>query len=106
MSSCVSSRHRSHSLLKSWGSPNGTAPCSKSWSPSRTASSCALDPPAPARPPTLHSALGQINTPERKIWTAEDPVEITQAGLRQVQVKPKIGFTFANAMRAFLRADP
>src|SRR5439155_1246019 len=44
--------------------------------------------------------------PERKIWTAEDPVEITQYGLRQVQVQPKIGFTFAQAMRAFLRADP
>ena len=41
-----------------------------------------------------------------KIWTAEDPVEITQPGLRQVQVHPKIDFTFANAMRAFLRADP
>lgn len=55
---------------------------------------------------TLHSCLGYINTPERKIWTAEDPVEITQRGLRQVQVQPKIGFTFANALRAFLRADP
>ncbi|MFH2012245.1 MAG: GspE/PulE family protein [Pseudomonadota bacterium] len=55
---------------------------------------------------TLHSALGFINTPERKIWTAEDPVEITQYGLRQVQVRPKIGFNFAAAMRAFLRADP
>lgn len=55
---------------------------------------------------TLHSALGFINKPERKIWTAEDPVEITQAGLRQVQVNPKIGYTFAAAMRAFLRADP
>jgi type II secretory ATPase GspE/PulE/Tfp pilus assembly ATPase PilB-like protein len=55
---------------------------------------------------TLHSALKHINTTERKIWTAEDPVEITQAGLRQVQVHPKIGFTFARAMRAFLRADP
>ncbi len=55
---------------------------------------------------TLHSALGYINKPERKIWTAEDPVEITQKGLRQVQVKPKIGFDFATAMRAFLRADP
>jgi type II secretory ATPase GspE/PulE/Tfp pilus assembly ATPase PilB-like protein len=55
---------------------------------------------------TLHSALGFINTPERKIWTAEDPVEITQYGLRQVQVQPRIGFTFAAAMRAFLRADP
>lgn len=55
---------------------------------------------------TLHSALGFINEPERKIWTAEDPVEITQRGLRQVQVLPKIGFTFAAAMRSFLRADP
>jgi type II secretory ATPase GspE/PulE/Tfp pilus assembly ATPase PilB-like protein len=55
---------------------------------------------------TLHSALAVINTPERKIWTAEDPVEITQYGLRQVQVNPRIGFTFATAMRAFLRADP
>jgi type II secretory ATPase GspE/PulE/Tfp pilus assembly ATPase PilB-like protein len=55
---------------------------------------------------TLHSVLGYINTPERKIWTAEDPVEITQHGLRQVQVNPKIGFNFASAMRAFLRADP
>jgi type II secretory ATPase GspE/PulE/Tfp pilus assembly ATPase PilB-like protein len=55
---------------------------------------------------TLHAALAHINTPDRKIWTAEDPVEITQYGLRQVQVQPKIGFDFAAAMRAFLRADP
>ena len=55
---------------------------------------------------TLHSALGYINKPNRKIWTAEDPVEITQTGLRQVQVNAKIGFTFAEAMRSFLRADP
>ncbi len=55
---------------------------------------------------TLHAALHHINTPDRKIWTAEDPVEITQYGLRQVQVHPKIGFDFAAAMRAFLRADP
>ncbi len=55
---------------------------------------------------TLHSGLGYINTIDMKIWTAEDPVEITQAGLRQVQVHPKIDFTFAVAMRAFLRADP
>ena len=55
---------------------------------------------------TLHSVLGHINKPDRKIWTCEDPVEITQFGLRQVQVHPKIGFTFAIAMRAFLRADP
>jgi type II secretory ATPase GspE/PulE/Tfp pilus assembly ATPase PilB-like protein len=55
---------------------------------------------------TLHSALGAINTQDMKIWTAEDPVEITQAGLRQVQVNAKIGLNFAAAMRAFLRADP
>ena len=55
---------------------------------------------------TLHSILGHLNTPETKIWTAEDPVEITQKGLRQVQVNNKTGFTFAAAMRAFLRADP
>jgi type II secretory ATPase GspE/PulE/Tfp pilus assembly ATPase PilB-like protein len=55
---------------------------------------------------TLHSGLGFINTIDMKIWTAEDPVEITQPGLRQVQVHPKIDFTFAVAMRAFLRADP
>ena len=55
---------------------------------------------------TLHAILKHINTDERKIWTAEDPIEITQEGLRQVQVHPKIGLTFATAMRAFLRADP
>jgi type II secretory ATPase GspE/PulE/Tfp pilus assembly ATPase PilB-like protein len=55
---------------------------------------------------TLHSALGYINTPETKIWTAEDPVEITQKGLRQVQINKKAGLDFATIMRAFLRADP
>jgi type II secretory ATPase GspE/PulE/Tfp pilus assembly ATPase PilB-like protein len=55
---------------------------------------------------TLHSALHHINTPERKIWTAEDPVEITQPGLRQVEVKNRIGLDFSRIMRAFLRADP
>ncbi len=55
---------------------------------------------------TLHAILGHINSPDRKIWTAEDPVEITQPGLQQVQVNPKIGFDFAAALRAFLRADP
>lgn len=55
---------------------------------------------------TLHSALMHINTPERKFWTAEDPVEITQPGLRQVEVNPRIDWTFAKALRAFLSADP
>jgi type II secretory ATPase GspE/PulE/Tfp pilus assembly ATPase PilB-like protein len=55
---------------------------------------------------TLHSLLGFLNTPDTKIWTAEDPIEITQAGLRQVQMNAKIGWTFASAMRSFMRADP
>jgi len=55
---------------------------------------------------TLHSGLAMINSANRKIWTAEDPVEITQTGLRQVQINPKIGFTFAAALRSFLRLDP
>ena len=54
----------------------------------------------------LHSCLGYINTPDKKIWTAEDPVEITQDGLRQVQMHPKIGLDFARTMRSFLRGDP
>lgn len=55
---------------------------------------------------TLHSILKHLNTPETKIWTAEDPVEITQRGLRQVQINKKAGIDFALVMRAFLRADP
>jgi type II secretory ATPase GspE/PulE/Tfp pilus assembly ATPase PilB-like protein len=55
---------------------------------------------------TLHSILKSLNTPDTKIWTAEDPVEITQKGLRQVQVNKKAGLDFAAVMRSFLRADP
>ncbi len=55
---------------------------------------------------TLHSVLKYLNTPDTKIWTAEDPVEITQKGLRQVQVNKKAGLDFAAVMKAFLRADP
>ncbi len=55
---------------------------------------------------TLHSVLGSLNTPDTKIWTAEDPVEITQKGLRQCQVNKKAGMDFATMMKAFLRADP
>jgi len=55
---------------------------------------------------SLHSAMNYINTVDKKIWTAEDPVEITQEGLRQVQVNSKIGLDFASALRSFLRADP
>jgi len=55
---------------------------------------------------TLHSILAHLNTAERKIWTAEDPIEITQEGLNQVQINSKIDWTFAAALRSFLRADP
>lgn len=55
---------------------------------------------------TLHALLAVINTPERKILTAEDPVEITQPGLQQVQVRANIGLDFARALRSFLRCDP
>ncbi len=55
---------------------------------------------------TLHSILKYINKPDTKIWTVEDPVEITQKGLRQVQVNKKAGLDFASIMRSFLRADP
>lgn len=55
---------------------------------------------------TLHSALQRLNQPNRKIWTAEDPVEITQRGLRQIQINARIGWTFAAALRSMLRADP
>ncbi|WP_163338379.1 GspE/PulE family protein [Desulfopila sp. IMCC35008] len=66
----------------------------------------AVGPTGSGKTTTLHSSLSHINTVDKKIWTAEDPVEITQYRLRQVQVKPNIGYTFAAAMRAFLRADP
>ena len=66
----------------------------------------AVGPTGSGKTTTLHSALGHINKPEVKIWTAEDPVEITQVGLRQVQCQAKIGLDFARVMRAFLRADP
>ncbi|MEO8279490.1 MAG: ATPase, T2SS/T4P/T4SS family [Ideonella sp.] len=55
---------------------------------------------------TLHSLLNLINTPERKIWTVEDPIEITQDGLCQVQVNTKLDLTFPYVLRSFLRADP
>jgi type II secretory ATPase GspE/PulE/Tfp pilus assembly ATPase PilB-like protein len=55
---------------------------------------------------TLHSVLGYLNTPDTKIWTAEDPIEITQKGLRQVQINKKAGLDFPMIMKAFLRCDP
>ena len=55
---------------------------------------------------TLYTALSELNTTERKILTIEDPVEYRLDGINQVQIKPQIGLTFANALRAFLRHDP
>jgi type II secretory ATPase GspE/PulE/Tfp pilus assembly ATPase PilB-like protein len=55
---------------------------------------------------TLHAALAAVKGPEVKVWTAEDPVEITQDGVRQVQMQSQIGLTFDRALRAFLRLDP
>jgi type II secretory ATPase GspE/PulE/Tfp pilus assembly ATPase PilB-like protein len=66
----------------------------------------AVGPTGSGKTTTLHSCLGSINAPEKKIWTAEDPVEITQEGLRQVQILEKIGLNFARALRSFLRGDP
>ncbi len=66
----------------------------------------AVGPTGSGKTTSLHAILGHINKPGIKIWTAEDPIEITQAGLRQTEVKPKIGLDFARLMRAFLRADP
>jgi type IV pilus assembly protein PilB len=55
---------------------------------------------------TLYTALNLLNTPDKNISTAEDPVEITVPGINQVNVNPKAGLTFAGALRAFLRQDP
>ena len=55
---------------------------------------------------TLYAALKEINTPDKKILTVEDPVEYMLAGVNQVPIKPQIGLTFAHALRAFLRQDP
>ena len=55
---------------------------------------------------TAHAVLQVLNKPNVKIWTVEDPVEITQRGIRQVQVHHKIGLDFSSAMRSFLRSDP
>jgi len=55
---------------------------------------------------TLYAALNEIKTPRKNITTVEDPVEYKLDGINQVQIKPSIGFTFASALRAFLRQDP
>jgi type IV pilus assembly protein PilB len=55
---------------------------------------------------TLYTGLGILNTPEKNISTAEDPAEINMPGVNQVNVNPKVGLTFADALRAFLRQDP
>ena len=66
----------------------------------------AVGPTGSGKTTTLHAAIHHINRQNIKIWTIEDPIEITQEGIRQVQVNPKIGLDFARAMRSFLRSDP
>jgi type II secretory ATPase GspE/PulE/Tfp pilus assembly ATPase PilB-like protein len=63
-------------------------------------------PPGSGKTTTLHSLLGFLNTPGSQDLDRRGPIEISQAGLRQVQMNPKIGWTFAAAMRSFMRADP
>jgi general secretion pathway protein E len=55
---------------------------------------------------TLYAALQQLNTPDRKILTVEDPVEYQLEGINQIQVKPQIGLNFADALRSIVRQDP
>jgi len=55
---------------------------------------------------TLYSALGEVNTPDVNIQTAEDPIEYTLAGINQMQMNRQIGLTFARALRCYLRMDP
>ena len=86
------SAHNLHGLTEALDRPYGMILC--------------VGPTGSGKTTTLHSALSRINVAERKIWTAEDPIEITQPGLRQVQVNTKLDWTFAKALRAFLRADP
>ncbi|KPJ74935.1 MAG: hypothetical protein AMJ54_16265 [Deltaproteobacteria bacterium SG8_13] len=66
----------------------------------------AVGPTGSGKTTSLHALLGHINRPDIKIWTAEDPIEITQPGLRQTEVMRKINVDFARLMRAFLRGDP
>ncbi len=86
------SPHNYQAFKRMLGKPQGVVLC--------------VGPTGSGKTTTLHSALGHINKPEIAIWTAEDPVEIRQAGLKQVQVNSKIGFTFSEALRSFMRADP
>lgn len=55
---------------------------------------------------TLYTALDKLNNPDLKILTVEDPVEYQMEGINQIQVKPQIGLTFANALRSIVRQDP
>lgn len=55
---------------------------------------------------TLYAALRHLNNPERMIITVEDPIEYSIRGINQMQVKPQIGLTFANALRSIVRQDP
>ena len=86
-------RHAAGMLKRFAGSSRATASC---WSPAR---------PVPARRPRFIPACIDINRPDRKIITVEDPVEYQLAGINQVQVNEKVGLTFARALRSILRQD-
>jgi len=66
----------------------------------------ATGPTGSGKTTTLYTALKELNQPDRKILTVEDPIEYMLSGVNQTQVKPQIGYTFAAALRAFLRQDP
>ena len=72
-------------------------PTARSSSPAR---------PAPARPPRCTPGLTEVNTPDKTIITVEDPVEYELDGVKQVQVNPSTGLTFASGLRSMVRADP
>jgi len=63
-------------------------------------------PPGSGKTTTLYAALNEIKSPHQNISTVEDPVEYKLEGINQVQIRPAIGLTFANALRSFLRQDP
>ena len=73
---------------------------------SRTASCSSPGPTGSGKTTTLYTALDRLNQPDVKILTVEDPVEYQMPGINQIQVKPQIDLTFANALRSIVRQDP
>ena len=88
----VSTRHSKHTCAARLLGPHGIV--------------LVTGPTGSGKTTTLYAALKEINTPDKKILTVEDPVEYVLNGINQVPIKPQIGLTFANALRSFLRQDP